>query len=210
MAEPRGGAHAADPPRDPNSQDSGLRTSFYLLRPYCSWLLTQSDDEMADASDSSPARTTPATISANLFTLPRPTHPSICRHSFWVGRPVPPPWVATISEGMVMDMYRSRSGVSSAYATAAELSDTFATSCPGAMKMAVIAFAECAPLLLAPLRMEPTLEICEWYTSASGSTRIRWISTSRLMMASAVTRLPRVRMMLICDAFLSVAKLLSR
>ncbi len=39
---------------------------------------------------------------------------------------------------------------------------------------------------------------------------MRWISVSRLIIASAVTRLPRVRMMLICDAFLSVAKFDSR
>jgi hypothetical protein len=35
------------------------------LRPYFSWLLTQSFDEMALPSEISPARTTPATISAN-------------------------------------------------------------------------------------------------------------------------------------------------
>src|SRR4051794_1589639 len=42
------------------------------LRPYCSWLDTQSSDEMAEASEISPARTTPAMISASLLTLPRP------------------------------------------------------------------------------------------------------------------------------------------
>lgn len=44
----------------------------YLFRPYCSWLDTQSDELIADASEISPANTTDATISANLPTVPLP------------------------------------------------------------------------------------------------------------------------------------------
>ena len=76
----------------------------YRFRPYCSWLDTQSSDEIAAASESSPASTTPAMISASLLTLPLPTQPSSSRHSRCVARPVPPPWVATISDGMVIEM----------------------------------------------------------------------------------------------------------
>ena len=36
------------------------------FRPYSSWLLTQSSELIAAASESSPAKTVPATISANL------------------------------------------------------------------------------------------------------------------------------------------------
>ena len=42
------------------------------LRPYVSCDETQSSDEMAAASEISPASATPATISANFCTLPRP------------------------------------------------------------------------------------------------------------------------------------------
>ena len=42
------------------------------------------------------------------------------------------------------------------------------------------------------------------------AARMCWISTSRGIVHSAVTRLPRVRMTLICDDFLSVAKFDSR
>src|SRR5215203_388892 len=89
------------------------RHTDYLLRPYFSWLETQSLDEIAEASEISPARTTPATISANLLTVPRPTQPSACKHSFCVASPVPPPCVATIKEGIVIEIYKSFSGVSS-------------------------------------------------------------------------------------------------
>ena len=42
------------------------------LRPYVSCDDTQSSDEIAAASEISPASATPATISANFCTLPRP------------------------------------------------------------------------------------------------------------------------------------------
>ena len=42
------------------------------LRPYVSCDETQSSDEMAAASEISPASATPATISASFCTLPRP------------------------------------------------------------------------------------------------------------------------------------------
>ena len=58
------------------------------------------------------------------------------------------------------------------------------------------------PLTGAPITA--ATEIC------SGSTRMCWMRTSRGIVASAVTRLPRVRMTLIWDDFLSVAKFDSR
>src|SRR5262249_38711672 len=78
-------------------------TECQRSRPYCSWLDTQSSDEIADANEISPASTTPATISASLFTLPRPEQSSSSRHSRCVARPVPPPYVATMSDGIVID-----------------------------------------------------------------------------------------------------------
>jgi hypothetical protein len=48
------------------------RCADYLFRPYFSWLETQSELEIADASEISPAKTTPAMISASLLTPPRP------------------------------------------------------------------------------------------------------------------------------------------
>ena len=56
-----------------------LRASYsggYFLvgsfRPSWSWLDTQSSEAIAEASEISPASTVPATISANLYTLPMP------------------------------------------------------------------------------------------------------------------------------------------
>ena len=45
---------------------AGFRPANQRFRPYSSWLLTQSSELIAAASESSPARTVPATISANL------------------------------------------------------------------------------------------------------------------------------------------------
>ena len=59
------------------------------LRPNFSWDDTHSREEMAAPRESSPARTTPAMISASLQTFPEPRHPSTRRHSCWVGRPCP-------------------------------------------------------------------------------------------------------------------------
>ena len=58
---------------------------------------------MAAAREISPASTTPAMISANLRTFPLPTQPSRRRHSSCVPSPVPPPKVATISDGIVIE-----------------------------------------------------------------------------------------------------------
>lgn len=53
-------------------QRSSYATTRGSFLPYWSWLETQSSDEMAAASEISPASTVPATISANLLTLPTP------------------------------------------------------------------------------------------------------------------------------------------
>jgi hypothetical protein len=73
------------------------------LRPSRSWLHTQSPWITADASEMSPASATAAQISASLSALPEPKQPSSSRHCRWVGSPVPPPQVATISDGRVTD-----------------------------------------------------------------------------------------------------------
>jgi len=49
------------------------------------------EDEIAAASEISPANATPAMISASLYTLSLPQHPSMSRHSRCVASPVPPP-----------------------------------------------------------------------------------------------------------------------
>ena len=68
--------HFLDSPRvscrPVTSSPCHLRHSPYRFRPYFSWLDTQSDDEMAAASEISPASTTPAMISANFLTFPLP------------------------------------------------------------------------------------------------------------------------------------------
>jgi len=76
--------------------------------------------------------------------------------------------------------------------------------------MAVIAFGEWAPLLLAPETIAPTEARPQWYAMLSGSTRMSSTSTSRRTTASAVTRFPRDFIMLTIEAFLSVARLDSR
>ena len=52
--------------------EEGRGDEGYRFRPYCSWLDTQSSEEMAAASEISPASTTPAMISASFWTLPLP------------------------------------------------------------------------------------------------------------------------------------------
>ncbi len=94
---------------------------------------------------------------------------------------------------------------------AADDSETLATSWPVAMNMAVIPFGLWSPLLLAPERTDPIPAATpQWYASPFGSTRMTSRSTSPETLHSAVTRLPRVFMVLTIDAFLSVAKLDSR
>src|SRR5208283_4948449 len=73
------------------------------LRPKRSWLDTQSPERIAEESEMSPASATAAQISASLSALPAPWQPSIARHSLWVASPVPPPTVATIRAGRVID-----------------------------------------------------------------------------------------------------------
>src|SRR2546423_15588661 len=78
------------------------------------------------------------------------------------------------------------------------------------MNIAVIPLAECAPLLLTPDMKPPRLET--WrarYISRESERMILWNSSLGIV-ASATTRLPRVRSMLTCELFLSVAKFDSR
>ena len=52
--------------------ETSFASSVYRLRPYVSCEETQSSDDIAAPSESSPASATPATISANLCTFPLP------------------------------------------------------------------------------------------------------------------------------------------
>lgn len=56
---------------------------------------------------------------------------------------------------MVNDKYRSPSSVNSEYIIPAEDSDTFATSCPVAINIAVMPLGECRPVLFTPDKNEP-------------------------------------------------------
>src|ERR1035441_6153336 len=90
---------------DPSGSDlSDPAEAAYRFRPCFSWLETQSAADIAAPSEISPASATPPTISASLLTLPGPWHCRISRHSRCVASPVPPPYVATMSEGMVSEM----------------------------------------------------------------------------------------------------------
>src|ERR1700732_450956 len=71
------------------------------LRPYISWADTNSPLASAAPIDSSPASSVAAAISASFGAPPAPAQPSISRHSRAVPRPVPPPTVATVSDGRV-------------------------------------------------------------------------------------------------------------
>src|SRR3954449_4734419 len=93
---------------------------------------------------------------------------------------------------------------------AAEDSATLAASCPVAMNIAVMPFAEWAPLLLTPDMNPPRFDTCRArYISRESERMILWNSSLGIV-ASATTRLPRVRSMLTCELFLSVAKFDSR
>src|ERR1700687_4864225 len=71
------------------------------LRPYISCALTNSPLASAAPIDSSPASSVAAAISASFGAPPAPAQPSISRHSRAVPWPVPPPTVATVSDGRV-------------------------------------------------------------------------------------------------------------
>src|SRR3954469_24923966 len=78
------------------------------------------------------------------------------------------------------------------------------------MNIAVMPFAECAPLLLTPDMKPPRLET--WrarYMSRESERMMRWKSSFGIV-ASATTRLQGVPSMFTCEDFLSVAKLDSR
>ena len=78
------------------------------------------------------------------------------------------------------------------------------------MNIAVMPLAECAPLLLTPDMKPPRFDTCRARYISSLSERITPRSSSSGIVASAITRLPRVCSMLICEVFLSVAKFDSR
>ena len=71
------------------------------MRPYVSCASTISPLAMAPAMESSPASTVAAAISASFGALPAPAQPIVSRHSRAVPRAVPPPTVATVSDGNV-------------------------------------------------------------------------------------------------------------
>ena len=83
---------------------------------------------MAAPIESSPASRVAATISANFGACPAPAQPSISRHSRLVPHCVPPPTVATVSDGSVTLAWRSPSSVTSKLVMPTEELTTFATS----------------------------------------------------------------------------------
>ena len=85
-----------------------------------------------------------------------------------------------------------------------------AASWPVAMNSAAIPLAEWAPLLLTPDMKPPRFDT--WRARNSFSPLVCMCSSIRAagIVASATTRLPRVRSMLTCELFLSVAKFDSR
>ena len=85
-----------------------------------------------------------------------------------------------------------------------------ATSWPVAMNIAVMPFAECAPLLLTPDMKPPRFDTWRAAKSCSPVECMCSGISSAGTVASATTRLPRVRSMFTCELFLSVAKLDSR
>ena len=85
-----------------------------------------------------------------------------------------------------------------------------ATSWPVAMKIAVMPFAECEPLLLTPDMKPPSVDTCRARKSRFVSACICSSTSAAGSVASATTRLPRVWSMLTCELFLSVAKFDSR
>src|SRR3954454_2224991 len=78
------------------------------------------------------------------------------------------------------------------------------------MNIAVIPLAEWAPLLLTPDMKPPRLDTCRARYISRESERMIFWNSSLGIVASATTRLPRVRSMLTCELFLSVAKFDSR
>ena len=78
------------------------------------------------------------------------------------------------------------------------------------MNIAVMPFAECAPLLFTPDMKPPRFDTSRARQSMSTSACISSLIRSRGIVASATTRLPRVRRMFTWELFLSVAKFDSR
>ena len=78
------------------------------------------------------------------------------------------------------------------------------------MNTAVMPLAECEPLLIAPDIMPPWLETMRASNSCWLEARITFCSSASGIVASAITRLPRVLRLLIWEAFLSVAMFASR
>src|SRR5579864_1070410 len=107
-----------------------------LLRPYISCAATNSPLASAAPIESSPASRVAAAISASFGAPPAPAQPSISRHSRAVPPPVPPPTVATVSDGSVTLAWRSPSAVTSKCVTPTAELTTLATSWPQAMNSA--------------------------------------------------------------------------
>ena len=78
------------------------------------------------------------------------------------------------------------------------------------MNIAVMPLAECAPLLLTPDMKPPRFDTCRARNITSVVVRMCFSTSSLGSVHSATTRLPRVRSMLTCELFLSVAKFDSR
>mmetsp|Transcript_9699 Transcript_9699/g.20527 ORF Transcript_9699/g.20527 Transcript_9699/m.20527 type:complete len:346 (+) Transcript_9699:339-1376(+) len=160
---------------------------------------------------SSPARTAAATTRASFLALspgisPPPLHPTALRHALCAGSPVPPPTVPTSRLGIVHEIQRSPSRVSSIRVMQLDDSTFWAGSCPVARKTAVTTLAAWAlnpPK--APAMAEPTRFFWRFVFTMEGTSVLRVDRTTSFgMVASTITDLPRPSIQLVAAAFLSV------
>mmetsp|Transcript_53840 Transcript_53840/g.109506 ORF Transcript_53840/g.109506 Transcript_53840/m.109506 type:complete len:306 (-) Transcript_53840:1017-1934(-) len=175
------------------------------------WLDSRSLLVSAAIRDSSPASTLAATTRARLaafspgFSVAAPRTPRSSRHAAWAGSVVPPPTVPTSTDGMVTDMSKS-SPERSMSVMQLEDSTFWAASWPVARYTAVTRLEAWAlkpptePAMAEPMRFLLVFSAIMGSTSVF-STRF---STSRLMMVSTTTDLPRPLTQLMADGFLSV------
>mmetsp|Transcript_4765 Transcript_4765/g.7562 ORF Transcript_4765/g.7562 Transcript_4765/m.7562 type:complete len:201 (-) Transcript_4765:309-911(-) len=152
-----------------------------------------------------------ATTCANLLALspgfsPPPLAPMALKHAACAGSPVPPPTVPTSMLGMVHDIHRSPSGVSSMRVMQLELSTFCAGSCPVARKTAVTLFAAWAlnpptvPAMALPMRFLLRFASTMAFTDVLSVD----LTTSAGIVASITTLFPRPSIQFIAAAFLSV------
>ena len=188
------------------------RGVHYRLRPYFSWLDTQSSDEIAEAERDLAREHHAGDDLGELVDL-APAEAAEDLQALALRRQAGAAAVGGDDQRRDGDRDVEVAAPASPRCrrSPADDSETLATSWPVAMNMAVMPLGEWAPLLLAPERKAPTLATLRVVVQRSRARPACAGSARRAgSVHSAITRLPRVRMMLTCDAFLSVAKFDSR